>query len=186
MLPCGRGGPCCYRSGQGPRPGRFQVWAEQVTIWKQESFLKTRLALARPQIFRVFGKVAEGPAGVGPGRGQRIEPRATVSATAGARRPAAAAPGPRRRPAAACGPDGAGKKKSRASGPARVDQVGMSGCSVPAPTGHRRQTSQTGAEEQHGGGLGDGGIITHRESTISSVSGHFSQTLQMSSQLPPS
>ena len=65
------------------------------------------------------------------------------------------AAGRRRRPAAGCGPGGAGKKKSRASGPARVDQVGMSGCSVLAPTGHRGQTSQTGAEEEHGGGLGD-------------------------------
>ena len=61
-----------------------------------------------------------------------------------------------RRPATGCGPGGAGKKKSRASGPARVDQVGMSGCSVLAPTGHRGQTSQTGAEEKHGGGFGDG------------------------------
>ena len=51
-----------------------------------------------------------------------------------------------------------GQKKSRASGPARVDQVGMSGCSVLAPTGHRGQTSQPGAKEEHGGGLGDGGI----------------------------
>ena len=61
----------------------------------------------------------------------------------------------RRRPAAGCGPGGAGKKKSRARGPARVDLVGMSGCSVLAPTGHCGQTSQTGAEEEHGGRLGD-------------------------------
>ena len=61
-------------------------------------------------------------------------------------------------PGAGRGPGGAGKKKSRASGPARVDQVGMSGCSVLAPTGHRGQTSQPGAKEEHGGGLGDGGI----------------------------
>jgi len=52
-----------------------------------------------------------------------------------------------------------GQKKSRAKGPARVDQVGMSGCSVFAPTGHCGQTSQTGAEEEHGGGLGDGGAV---------------------------
>ena len=60
----------------------------------------------------------------------------------------------RHRPAAGCGV-GRAKKKSRASGPARVDQVGMSGCSVLAPTGHCGQTSQTGTEEEHGGGLGD-------------------------------
>ena len=60
----------------------------------------------------------------------------------------------RRRPATGCGPGGAGKKKSRASGPARVDQVRMSGCSVPAPTGHCGKTSKTGAEQQHRGGLG--------------------------------
>ena len=53
---------------------------------------------------------------------------------------------------------GQAKKKSRASGPARVDQVGMSGCSVLAPTGHCGQTSQTGAEKEHGGGFGDGMI----------------------------
>ena len=69
--------------------------------------------------------------------------------------------GRRRRPAAGCGPGGAGKKKSRASGPARVDQVGMSGCSVLAPTGHRGQSGQTGAEEKHGGGLGDGGRFSY-------------------------
>ena len=28
--------------------------------------------------------------------------------------------------------------------------------SVPAPTGHRGQTGQTGAEQEHGGGFGDG------------------------------
>ena len=67
----------------------------------------------------------------------------------------------RRRPAAGCGPGGAGKKKSRARGPARVDQVGMSGCSVLAPTGHCGQTSQTGAEEEHGAGF------RHRNTTIS-------------------
>ena len=36
-----------------------------------------------------------------------------------------------------------------------MDQVGMSSCSVLAPTGHRGQTSQTCAEEEHGGRLGD-------------------------------
>ena len=66
----------------------------------------------------------------------------------------------RRRPAAGWEPGGAGKKKSRASGPARVNQVGMSGCSVLAPTGHCSQTSQTGAEEEHGGGLRDRGGTT--------------------------
>lgn len=72
-------------------------------------------------------------------------------------RAAVGQPAPHSRPATGCGPGEAGKKKSRASGPARVDQVGMSGCSVLAPTGHRGQTSQTGAEEEHGGRLGDGG-----------------------------
>ena len=55
---------------------------------------------------------------------------------------------------------GRAKKKSRAKGPAQVDQVGMSGCSVLAPTTHRGQTSQTCAEEQHGGRLGDGRLLT--------------------------
>ena len=113
--------------------------------------------------------------------GGRAGKRLGCGLRAGAGQPAGAA-GPLR----GAGRVGRAKKKSRARGPARVDQVGISDCSVLAPTGHRGQTSQTGAEEQHGGGLGDGGIITHRKPTISSVSGRFSQTLQMSSQLPPS
>ena len=50
-----------------------------------------------------------------------------------------------------------GQKKSRAKGPARVDQVGISACSVLAPTAHCGQTSQTGTEEQQSAGFGDGG-----------------------------
>ena len=95
-----------------------------------------------------------------PGRGRGVG-RDAASRRIGCRgmRPAGdgGAAGRRGRPAAGCGPGGAGKKKSRASGPARVNQVGMSVCSVLAPTGHCGQTSQTGAEEEHGGGLGDGG-----------------------------
>ena len=53
-----------------------------------------------------------------------------------------------------------GQKKSRAKGPAQVDQVGMIGCSVLAPTAHRCQTSQTGAEEEHGSWLRDGSLLT--------------------------
>ena len=48
-----------------------------------------------------------------------------------------------------------GQKKSRAKGPAQVNQAGMSGCSGLAPTTHCGQTSQTGAKEKHGAGLGD-------------------------------
>lgn len=61
-------------------------------------------------------------------------------------------------PSAGLEPGGAGKKKSRAKGPAQMDQVGMSDCSVLAPTTHCGQTSQTGAKEEHGAGLGDGGV----------------------------
>ena len=93
-------------------------------------------------VFRVYGKAA------GCVAMRRREPGFARAAEGWRRR---MAPHPAR------GADRAGraKKKSRASGPARVDQVGMSGRSVLAPTGHRGQTSQTGAEEEHGGGLGD-------------------------------
>ena len=61
-------------------------------------------------------------------------------------------------PGAGRGPGG--QKKSRAKGPAQVDQVGMSGCSVLAPTTHCGQTSQTGTKEENGAGLGDGSCTT--------------------------
>ena len=84
--------------------------------------------------------------------------------------PAAACRRVRGQPTGAVGPlrgvGWGGQKKSRASGPAQVDQVGMSGCSVLAPTAHRGQTSQTGAEEEHGGGLRDGGVITKHKPAI--------------------
>ena len=69
-------------------------------------------------------------------------------------------------PGAGHGPGGTGKKKSRAKGPAQVDQVGTSGCSVLAPTAYRSQTSQTGTKEQHGAGLGDGIRIIHIAFTL--------------------
>ena len=50
-----------------------------------------------------------------------------------------------------------GQKKEQGQRPCSGESGGMSGCSVLAPTGHCGQTSQTGAEEEHGGGLGDWG-----------------------------
>ena len=50
------------------------------------------------------------------------------------------------------------QKKGRTSGPARKGREGVvRGLSVPAPAGYCGQTGQTGAEQEHGGGLGDGG-----------------------------
>ena len=68
-------------------------------------------------------------------------------------------------PGAGHGPGGTGKKKSRAKGPAQANQVGMIGLSVLAPTAHRCQTSQTGTEEEHGAGLGDGIVIANQFTT---------------------
>ena len=63
-------------------------------------------------------------------------------------------------PGAGREPGGAGKKKSRAKGPAQVNQAGMSGCSVLASTANRGQTCQAGTEEEHGAGFGDGSLLS--------------------------
>ena len=135
------GRPLAARPAQADRDGRLFEEVLETLAKSNRERVSARIGTAKK------GRIGGCCAGwCGSGAGAR---------SGGALRVGAGAAGRRCRPAAGCGPGGAGKKKSRASGPARVDQVGMSGCSVLAPTGHRGQTSQTGAEEEHGGGLGD-------------------------------
>ena len=64
-------------------------------------------------------------------------------------------------PARSAGRAGRRAKKEQGQRPCSVDQAGISVGSVFAPTTHSGQTSQTGAEEEHGAGF------RHRITTIS-------------------